>query len=85
MAAWLEMENVLWGFKNVDPPGPAVAPFGGYVGDFNGDGVTDVVSGSDGRFAYISPSPLDNLMTKASNGYGAEIEIAYRPSSAGVH
>jgi Insecticide toxin TcdB middle/N-terminal region/FG-GAP-like repeat/Salmonella virulence plasmid 65kDa B protein len=54
------------------------------AGDFNGDGLTDVVSRKSGRFSTAN-GPVDNLMTKAFNGYGAEIDVAYQPSSKWVN
>ena len=52
----------------------------GTVGDFNGDGLTDVIRNRNGRYS-TAPGTVDNLMVKAFNNYGAEVDIAYQPSS----
>lgn len=54
--------------------------FGGWVGDFNGDDLTDVIRSSNGA-ADIPAGPFDNLLTKVFNGYGGVISIEYLPSS----
>lgn len=48
-------------------------------GDYNGDGKTDMLTlnSGNGRFIYPSPFREERLLTKITNGLGAEINFSY--------
>lgn len=63
------------GNRSVDYAGPS-AP---YIGDFNGDGLADIASThSSGAKVALGSSPKPDVLTRITNGLGAEVRVEYR-------
>lgn len=50
-------------------------------GDLNGDAMTDFMRDKTGGI-WRAKGPVDNLLVRATNSYGAEIKVEYKPSTA---
>ncbi|MFH1018127.1 MAG: FG-GAP-like repeat-containing protein [Pseudomonadota bacterium] len=52
-----------------------------WVGDFNGDGKSDIAVGSGSMVVHLATGEPPDLLTRIENGYGGIEEVTYKPSS----